>query len=237
MGGSHDDILPLIRKGDAKGVDKAQEYIEKVMETIPFETLGRELTPSPAGYRPIVPAFLAGRPDAMLGLEEGDTPEGTIRIFSDPLGVCTTTADQLRKRGTAMAALVEAVQLIRPVELYAYFAGGSWNTPYHSYIQISLGTTPLDLSAVSAAFMCPVLFRGMILEVARELIGSTNESFPRSNIPEHELCEATLEDVVVPSIWDPHKCKVLKDPAKWVKERLEEAIAGKGEGVAFEGVT
>jgi hypothetical protein len=231
FGGTRDQLPKFLKAGYAKGVDEAREYIDEVMEYVPMETLGRELSPAPVGYIPVVPAFLAGRPDAMLGLDEDYTPEGTIRIFVSVSATGGASAQELAKRGAAIMALVEALQMIRPVELFVYHCVGSACKPYLSRVQVRMGVTPLDLSEVAAS-LHSLVYRSAIFQISRWNLESQHDGFPRSSISMHDMVEATEEDIVVPQLWNPHTDEILKNPAAWVKAKVEEAIKGKGKAFA-----
>lgn len=227
LGGTLEELPGLLQRGYAKGVDEAAEYIDKVMEYVPIETLGRELSPSPIGYVPIVPAYLAGRPDAMLGLDDDMTPEGVIKVFVAVNASGAASAEQLAKRGAAIMALVEALQMIRPVELFACHCPGSDSTPFVGRVQCRMGVTPMDLSEVAASFH-PLVYRAAFFTLSRWNLGSWSDGFPKSSISMTGMVEATEEDIAVPQLWAPSSDEILKDPAAWVKARVEEAITGKG---------
>lgn len=142
------DALRLLDKGDLTWVERASKLIENIEQAAVFTSGVKLMMPSVAGYIPNVPALVSGHPESMLMRQESELQgmQTPIGIYYDT-GVSAGVSDtQLLNRGVACLALVMALQMFRPVELYVVHTIRPDNGIDCAGYAVKVETKPLDLA-------------------------------------------------------------------------------------------
>lgn len=160
---THDSAANMLRTGSMEYIDKAQAIVDQMDVSDLLTDNVRLLESSVAGFMPNVSAYLAGHPETMFDILETDTrsPVSPIKIVVHSSVSAYLSNEDIVRRGIATAALAMAMNIVRPVELYAtycatlnYYRGSNvWGTC------VRMPSRPLDL--------------------ARALWVLTNPAFPR----------------------------------------------------------
>ena len=113
---TREETIRYARYGNEALVENANKLMDK-LDSVCGGVETSQWEPSPCGAYPIVPEYLNGSPTCMRQM----LPCGELSPVK--IYVCTTSsalvsAENLRKRGIAILALVMKLQAIRPVELY-----------------------------------------------------------------------------------------------------------------------
>lgn len=155
LGGTHEDALRYCREGDLSKVEDAERLVDRLDLEIDTNATRPMWTPSVVGSFPLVPAFLAGTPEAMLARTDVPDARGEVEIWANTTvsGACTSA--DMKRRGVVALAFAMALSRVRNVKLVVY------STLDCSNVAIRLGS-PLDFSEVCAAFCQPVITRGLI---------------------------------------------------------------------------
>lgn len=153
--------------GDEAAVPEAERLIERfstsIESTAPFDA------PSVAGCYPIVPEALAGEPECMREPQEMGSDTAPLDIMVD-IG-CSTNfdADEMRRRGVAILALVMALSACRPIGLT--LVSTDWGNPRlgcndcFSITTARVETAPLDLATAAFAITHIGFSRSIMLSV------------------------------------------------------------------------
>lgn len=102
-----------------------------------------------AGGVPNVPAYLAGQPLAMRRRTVYRDQSAPLAVIVDLTTSCGLSADQIRRRGVAILALVRALSQRRPVELWAGVMLDAHNGRDCVTIMARIETAPLDLATAA----------------------------------------------------------------------------------------
>lgn len=102
---------------------------------------------------------MAGDPMCMFGPSMTQTTKAAVNIYIDPWTSANIRPAAMQERGVAMLALVQALQIYRPVNVY--LVKGSRFTPKNAdTIQIArLPTVPMDLARATFALCSPTVNR------------------------------------------------------------------------------
>jgi hypothetical protein len=181
----------------------------------------------PAGVLPVVPAYLAGTPAAML--DRRRIQAGPVKVVASVGATWSWTPEDMERRGAAVAALVARLAQVRPVELWIASEAGNPNTVELCRIP----TSPLDVDAVGYALAGTGVFRRLLLgmQSARSADFSgqwTHVDYsPPLSAPWvagiREALGLTSSDVYVPPAYgSPDGHPALEDPVRWVIDRSRE---------------
>lgn len=146
-GTTHEGAYQSCVNGDLDGVADAERLLESIHAKL--ETRLTVVSPSPCGAYPIVPEYLAGRPDSMRRRIHTTDESAPIKVFIDL--TCSAAVDHkdLTKRGIAFLALAMLMARTRPVEMYAVVACTGAN---HTAAVIRIPTAPLEIATVTGLF-------------------------------------------------------------------------------------
>ena len=141
---SFDTAMHKMANGDeayAAMADKLLDQLQDLSEGMPV----REWTASPIGAYPIVPEVLSGMPACMRILSpSGELTPVKVVISSTSSGA--VSKETMTKRGVAVLALIQKLQVIRPVELYILVEGNDEHVRDDLFQMIRVDTKPLSVA-------------------------------------------------------------------------------------------
>jgi hypothetical protein len=128
--------------GDLSRVEESSKFLEQLEEQIPVSRTFANVA-EVTGSLPIVPALLAGHPQAMRLRRRVRRPMGPLSIFLESTGSGGIREGEADSRGAAMLALARKLAETRPVDLWVCVTYGERNLMCGLLCKIE--TTPLDL--------------------------------------------------------------------------------------------
>lgn len=172
MGGkAWDDVVSCTRQGDLSGVAKSDAFLSKFENLAPSRPAWAVVN-DVVGAMPDVGAFLAGHPLAMRRRTRLAKETAPLTIAVDLVSSAGVTSSDLQKRGALILALVRALSISRPVELWA---GGS-ALPYGKrgafHVFFKIDTAPLDLARAAHVLTCTAVARALIYATISHEAGS-----------------------------------------------------------------
>jgi hypothetical protein len=223
--------LDMARRGDLAGV-KASDALMSRFERFAFETGRKAWLDDVTGAIPNVPAFIAGHPLAMLRRTLQDSAAAPIAIVADLTTSAALSADQIRRRGAAILALVRILSSRRPVELWAGCSldGGKIN-PHEeaTHIYARIETAPLDLVTAAHVMTHASFPRRLIYGISKTPEYKSPGYYPYGVAWSHRpyMSEIvapafthTSETLIIPAISSLDES--VNDPEKWIEQRLAE---------------
>ncbi len=174
---SFEEALELARYGWPDGLKRVAEISANIDRLIAQEIEGDEIIYSPAGYAPVVGAYLAGRPDSMLRLAEVEGARPVIKIAVNISASCDIDGKRIIAMGAAVASLIKAFEIAgysTEVDLLQVVNGHNHNGK-RTYCNISCNLKraghALELDRLIFAIAHPSTLRRLIfnIEEAREL--------------------------------------------------------------------
>ena len=121
-GGTFDQAIGYARHGDMSYVSEAERLVEKIDSEIDTEGVRPTWEPSVVGCFPLVPAFLAGTPEAMLARTDVPDARGDLDLWVE-LGVSACVSqDNMRRRGVMVLAAAMALSRVRNVRVTCFTA-------------------------------------------------------------------------------------------------------------------
>lgn len=154
-GGSFDDALAYARNGDLEAVEEAERIVSKIDERLEVAGVRPTWTPSVCGVIPLVPAYLAGTPEAMLARADEETDKGDVEIWVDTSISGRATVGDMKRKGVIILATVMAVSRVRNVQIVVYNASRGESAA----IRLS---SPIDFSEVCAVLCQPCFTRKLM---------------------------------------------------------------------------
>ena len=103
--------------GDFAAVSRSSAMLSKLEDSISFESHRAKRVMSVAGYKPNVPAYLAGNPRSMWKRQQVKTESAPLTVLFDLSVSANVGSDIIERRGAAVMALVRALSATRPVKL------------------------------------------------------------------------------------------------------------------------
>jgi hypothetical protein len=212
--------------GDRDLVPAAESMLRQLQTNI--ETPRLEWHRNVAGPVCVVPDVLSGSPTPFrrqVFVREANRP---IEIFVDVGSSASIKAETLRKRGTAILALVMALARLRPVALNLIdCSDGNRDGSGESVVTIRLETAPLDIAKACYALTNIGLVRGYIYDFETEtnnFAGGWPKGFSFSNQKSYydklmPRLTGNLENsllVEASRANDP----LIKSPVEWINEQI-----------------
>lgn len=142
--------------GSDEAAAKAAEMLSMFDKEI--ETRGKTLTLDIGGAMPLIPAHLSGDPECFYSLDDCRDNMAPLSIIFDPSCSAAISAKAMKRRGTAVLALVMAMSAIRPIslELCCVLDVGEKHHRKNAKglvsfccIRAPINTTPLDLATAA----------------------------------------------------------------------------------------
>ena len=138
-GGTVDQALGYARHGDVSYVSEAERLVEKIDSEIDTEGVRPMWTPSVVGSFPLVPAYLAGTPEAMMARTDVPDARGELDLWVE-MGVSVNVSQKdMRRRGVMVLAAAMALSRVRNVRVTCFTAFK------YNNMTVPLGT-PMDVS-------------------------------------------------------------------------------------------
>ena len=239
IGGSKSDLAEYLDKGSYKKLEASVKTSEKILAAIDMGSYVQQTVAGPCGFSPIVPAYIQGHPMSMYSRERAvdNSITGAIRIFCDTASIASVSTEDMRRRGEAVAAMVLALQSIRPVEVYAcVIAGDDYIKDVTSLVSVRLGTRPINQARIMAALAEPSFARRFLYTVCQKIgqkhkwdsdveIG-TLSGMPPSSIPRYIGMGPT--DIHIGYLARDEVNEIRNDAVGWVKKHLEASLKGEG---------
>lgn len=142
---SWDSALTKMANGDdtyAAMADKLLSQLSDVSDGVPI----REWAPNVMGAYPIVPEFLSGMPTCMRSMDASETTLAPLNVIVS--STCSAGIDRkvMTQRGVAVLALIQKLQMVRPVELWILVEGNDDKTKDNLFELIRVDTKPLSVA-------------------------------------------------------------------------------------------
>lgn len=220
---SNNSSVLLARNGDESLVAGAEKLLEEIASVENHD--GIAWVNSPAGAYPVVPEFIAGRPDCMRQ-QERVTDSTPISIY-----VCTTSSggvgtETLLKRGTVILALLMKLQTIRPVELFLTVELGTYKG-LSAYQVIPVDSKPLSISQAAYLLTSAGFARNLTYSVSHlELKDDGSWPWLYTTKRSDDEYDETMKTVLNMGDSDLYiKCaflydELLKHPVEWINAQL-----------------
>lgn len=159
--------IDAVATGDNAGVEASDTFLRQLEEAMPhaFAT-GWQNIDGPTGSFPNVPAMLQGHPYHMRQRVRVSKETTPLTVYADLTISAGVSSADLRKRGSAILALVRALASRRPVELYAVSGAGTGSTCM--YVLCKIDTAPLDLSRAAHVLTSPAVYRGITFAILQK---------------------------------------------------------------------
>ena len=228
-GMSYNKAVTFTRSGDLSGVPASDAYLAKFETMAPMRGAWATINDVTGAY-PDVGAYLAGHPLAMRRRTRIAKETAPLTVAVDLVSSGGIDSKMLVKRGALILALVRALSITRPVELWV---GGS-ATPASMkgawHVWLKLDTAPLDLARAAHVMTSPAVSRGMIYATIEHEAGSSGGSL-HWPYRDHSWSRANMRPVLsrafgqadMLTIAAPHSGDELIDkPEAWFERMLAE---------------
>lgn len=144
-GGSWDDAVRYAVEGDLSQVEAAEKLVDKLDREIDTDGVRPMWMPSVVGALPLVPAYLAGTPEAMLARTDVPDARGDVEIWANTTVSSNCRSRDMVRRGVVTLAFAMALSRVRNVQIVIY------STCEAESVAIRLAS-PIDYSEVCASF-------------------------------------------------------------------------------------
>jgi hypothetical protein len=222
-GMSFNESLACVRAGDLSAVPESEKLLSE-MESHVFVARRFRIIDDVTGALPNVPAYLAGVPANMRRRVRTVSPAAPLSVFVDLTSSAGISADDVRKRGTAILALVRLLANVRPVEIWAFVGLGSQGRA--NYVAVRLDTAPLDLARAAHMLTHASVARALGYGIAEHALRSQG-GWPYGNVElQRKHGAAIMSRVVNPGsdvLFMPpiHLSDAsVKNPVKWIRDML-----------------
>jgi len=229
---SHAECCERSLHGDESLVAKASEVLNLAEAQIP-ETRKYQWQDAPAGYFPNIPAYLAGHPCSMRRRTKVLCELGPINIYVCTTCSAATSADYMLNRGAAIVALVQKLQSLRPVNLFAVAElQGATDDAFTGVFRFD--TKPVNLAQIAFCFSHVGFTRSVTYNEGQRrdnFNGNWSRQYHRYGgeelRPEYltwirNEIQASPEDIYIPAV--NIQQTIGKDPVRWVNETLAETL-------------
>lgn len=157
-GGTSDYFLRSCERGDPSFVKAADKYVTQfgnVAIQDHARTLEMNMVQGALDYQ----TAMAGNPMCMYGTTIEETDRSPVELYIDPWVSGSVSAENVRRRGVGVLALVQSLSVYRPVR--AFIVKGSRFTPRNSdTVQVlSIPTAPMDTARAAWMLASPSLNR------------------------------------------------------------------------------
>jgi len=220
-GGDFNSAVSRLINGDTKGLEQAEKIIDKMRDAHVFTQGQPIIVSSIQGYVPNVPAVLMGHPEDMLVRSHSENQVETtpLKVFIETTVSASLSHAELINRGVACLALVMALGMQRPVELYACsFGDPAYNSRVYGAI-VKLDSHPLDLGRAVYMLTNPAYCRRLMFATVHQ-----QADYRRmSSIPfcrnRRDICGCDVNDILIEGGHGGDEL-MLRDPIAWVKKML-----------------
>lgn len=216
-----DSALAKMANGDDTYVGMANKLLDK-LEAVSGGVPETEWAPSVYGAYPVVAEFINGRPDCMRRRLPTAEPKPLRVIVSS---TCSGGIDRktMTERGVALLALVQKLQMVRPVELVILVEG---NVGGHGNLFqiITVDTKPLSVAHACFA-LANVGFARALTYAHMHQYHKWNGAWPSDyRLSGYEsivrdACGFSPEDLWITSAYM-HDSLLTRDPVAWVNQQI-----------------
>ena len=223
---SNAESAAFLANGDLSGVEPSDAFLS-AMEREVFVSRKYRTIDDMCGGVPNIPNYLAGLPQQMRRRVRTTNQVAPLAIFADLTSSGGISAEDVRKRGCAILALVRLLANLRPVELWAFTGLGSHRKAAYTVVRVE--TSPLDLARAAHVLTCPSVSRGIGYGLSQERFHSGG------GWPYGDGCKLQRQHgaAIMARVADPGSDVLfippvylyddsIKNPAKWVHDKLAE---------------
>jgi hypothetical protein len=167
--------IKYAREGDLSQVAPSQALLDQ-FESLVFVSRKFRVIDDIVGAVPNVPAFIAGQPMSMRRRVRQTSASAPLALFIDLTtsgGIC---ANDVRKRGIAILALVRLLSNLRPIEIYVMTGLGGYQTA--EYCIVRLDTSPLDLARAAHMLTSVAVARDLCYRLCNKVGASSRSAWP-----------------------------------------------------------
>jgi hypothetical protein len=230
MGGmDYQQAIHAAHAGDAAGVAASDKLMAEFEALAPVTRKWRTID-TVAGGAPNIGAYLAGSPLSMRRRQRELSQGAPLTIFVDAVSSSGINAQDLKKRGAAVLALVRVLGAVRPVTVYMVAGGGTDVSDSPAAFVMVRMDNPLDVSRAAFFLGHPGAGRGLAYSVMAVAVapglytgswawGSATKY--RQHAPKifADAIGADMAECLY--LTPPHtKDKEIVNPAKWVLDML-----------------
>lgn len=197
-----------------------------------------KMVPCVAGSRVNVSEYLTGHPLHMRRRQKVEKATAPVRVYVDVSVWAGASAEQVAKRGAAIAAFVMRLSETRAVELWAASATTIYG--HTAMTAVKLDCHPISIAQVTAVFCSNQYNRGLTLPAGAKTVGrdiNRCEGFPYAWGGElyndsrymrnmRAALQCAEQDVFIPFLSD-RNIREMSDPVAWVHKMLKDQ---RGEG-------
>lgn len=221
--------------GDDTQVDNAKRMMDQFTDAIELKV--QTLVHDVAGAFPMIPAYLSGDPECFLTMDEVRSASAPLTILVDTTCSAAFGADDMKRRGTAILAVVMALAATRPVrlELLSVLDAGRDHRREGNnicFLRAAINSAPLDLSTAAFAMSDVSCARRVQYGIVRKVFDSPlqwaeiegcNAQDPRNPKTMKrtlELAGITGEVLYIPAAH--REDAAMQDPEQFVRDTFEQ---------------
>lgn len=218
----------MARNGDASAIAASQEIMDKIEAEVP--STGRQWDADVVGSRLVAGKLLAGDPRCMRRRRRVADESQPLTVVFDATSSGGISADDVRKRGIAVLALVQLLAARRPVTLWV---GGGLNKGDRNggWAFFKIDTAPLDLLRAAHLVTHASVTRGLLYSYLQEADGCGG-GWPYNTVNAstrefHSIAAQAFpgsEVLALPAIHVADES--VRDPIGWVRRELARYTGG-----------
>lgn len=219
------ESLAALRDGDLSGVAASDKFLTDIETLVPMSQAWRTID-AMVGGSPNIGAAIAGHPIAMRRRERVASAVGPLTVVADLTTSGGIDADDMRRRGACILALVRILANVRPVELWAVAALGTGGL--RASVCTKIDTAPLDLARAAHVLTHPSVTRGLAYKALQDKFQSTGAwplcSFERhvktARGAYHALLNPSHDMLFIPPILVSDE--LVTRPVEWLTKTVQE---------------
>lgn len=236
-GESLEESMGFAEHGNTACVAEAEKMLAEVEKHIDLALLRPSWEASVCGAFPCVPDYLSGHPESMRRKVMQTSESEPVRIYVCMSSSAGVDHNDLTKRGCAVLALVMALQMVRPVELWTFQSLHGRKGDYHgsgtvrgdTYIKVALSPSPIVMSEAAYGLTSAGFARNMTYSLGWNYSGFNGGWAEAVNYGNNASTAKALakvlgaesrNDLVIPP--PTYGDAIIKTPVKWVLDRLAE---------------
>jgi hypothetical protein len=216
-------ISNKLLNGDTDLAKKADKVLSKI-DKLDLPLVAQfESVRSPFGGRVNFGEWMAGSPTPMRRKVRRASELGPLKIFVGITSSAAIDSNKLEARGIAILALLQKIQMVRPVELYV-FCETHGNSDGAVFTVVKVDSKPLEVATASVALAHCATARHLLYDWS-EVNDGFNGMWPNGyqSVKYYEKRKREMEvgndDLIFESLtsWDAN----FDNPEKWIKTQLQ----------------